>query len=414
MNKNFCQNYVRSKNLLDFCSFPSKPIQLLHEHLKKMDYDCSDEQVMSLLSRDYLKAYKDGRLKETENKISFSSSFPCTNGDNVTITLKRSSDLKTSLPFFLYFVDTHEDAGVSFDPNRCLEDFAFLGDQSLLLADLKELAKDEIWDFSTTQRSDHILFQYVHYTFYLAFRQNKIAYAADNSLAAVNTGLINDRYEDIYICFTPNQQQGVSPWRYAGVCTSASGQIGKRLVAKLKHLPQRVSYLKSGDDILFDTAKEVMLDFEHIIVDNISRFPVSYLKSKLQLFECSDAVLDEHGNINFDKLKNELKRNSVFFISIKSDISCAMSLALTLIKNDYKVAIPIFYPREEMISLLLPLYLTQQEIPDVAVVVTKTESGNYQGHTVLTLTQAYVDARLVCAQPGSWLTADKLVSHLAT
>ena len=32
-----------------------------------------------------------------------------------------------------------------------------------------------------------------------------------------------------------------------------------------------------------------------------------------------------------------------------------------------------------------------------------TNSGSYQGQTILTLPQAYIDARLVCRLTGDWL-----------
>lgn len=46
-------------------------------------------------------------------------------------------------------------------------------------------------------------------------------------------------------------------------------------------------------------------------------------------------------------------------------------------------------------SLMLPLCLLDEEKPDIALVVEQTASGNYQGQTILTLSQAYVDARLL-------------------
>ena len=63
------------------------------------------------------------------------------------------------------------------------------------------------------------------------------------------------------------------------------------------------------------------------------------------------------------------------------------------------------------ISLLLPLCLSDDEqAADVALVVEKQESGNYQGQTILTLQMAYLDARLICRPNSEWLDPDKLVA----
>ena len=42
----------------------------------------------------------------------------------------------------------------------------------------------------------------------------------------------------------------------------------------------------------------------------------------------------------------------------------------------------------------------------VALVVEQTQSGNYQGQTILTLDQAYIDARLLCRLNSEWLTTN--------
>ena len=77
---------------------------------------------------------------------------------------------------------------------------------------------------------------------------------------------------------------------------------------------------------------------------------------------------------------------------------------------NYKTAIPIYYPRTNSISLLLPLCLTNEEnVADVALVIEKLNNGNYQGQTILTLDMAYQDARLICRPNSEWLTPDLLL-----
>ena len=48
--------------------------------------------------------------------------------------------------------------------------------------------------------------------------------------------------------------------------------------------------------------------------------------------------------------------------------------------------------------------IRSEERVDNVLVVELTESGNYQGQTILTPKQAYLDARLVCRPDSDWLT----------
>ena len=55
---------------------------------------------------------------------------------------------------------------------------------------------------------------------------------------------------------------------------------------------------------------------------------------------------------------------------------------------------------------MIPLCLDSDHTADVALLVEKTESGNYLGHTILTLPMAYLDARLLCRPNSDWLQPD--------
>jgi hypothetical protein len=64
-------------------------------------------------------------------------------------------------------------------------------------------------------------------------------------------------------------------------------------------------------------------------------------------------------------------------------------------------------------SLLLPLAIVNDEVVDVALVVTRNPSGSYQGRTVLPLAWAYKNARLVCKPDSDWLVPDRIRSEEA-
>ena len=52
-----------------------------------------------------------------------------------------------------------------------------------------------------------------------------------------------------------------------------------------------------------------------------------------------------------------------------------------------------------------------EQSADVALVVEKQESGNYQGQTILTLQMAYLDARLICRPNSEWLDPDRVIEE---
>lgn len=71
---------------------------------------------------------------------------------------------------------------------------------------------------------------------------------------------------------------------------------------------------------------------------------------------------------------------------------------------NFRTAIPSYYPRMNAMSLLLPLCLVDELHADAALVVQLMASGNYQGQTILTMEQAYMNARLICRPDSDWLT----------
>ena len=90
-------------------------------------------------------------------------------------------------------------------------------------------------------------------------------------------------------------------------------------------------------------------------------------------------------------------------------VTSAKLLAEKRARWNFKTAVPIYNPRFNKMSLLLPLALLNDEVVDISLVVTKNASGSYQGRTVFPLTWAYRNARLVCRPDSDWLTPEKIV-----
>lgn len=80
----------------------------------------------------------------------------------------------------------------------------------------------------------------------------------------------------------------------------------------------------------------------------------------------------------------------------------AIKHAKNMINANYKTAVPQYYKGK--IQLLIPICLIRENVPDLALVVSKNEAGNqYLGHTCLTLDMAYNNARLIARPDSLWL-----------
>lgn len=404
--------------LSDFCNLPMKPMSILEKFLadkgRYVDFDTLTEE----LNEDYEKSRQDGTLRSYDMKIVFPCRYLKEDNSKVEITLKHSA--YEGKKWFLYFVDLnlHDKSKGVINPGKQLENFAFLGSWSSFLSELAAKAVDEEWDFqNSTRRNYQILIQYIKYTFSRLVREKKVCISFDRQFAAFNTGLADDHYDDIYACFVPNDPVSDTEWKFAGFCTAASGGLGKQLVNYFNPLPAPPVYFTRNEDLFFDHTKQLHTDFEHIIVDNIKRLPLQFLYDQFFDFPEARDIVDkirscEHDRFYRDELYSRLREiiceNSRLFVRIQNRIKDSIELAKKRVRWNYKTAIPSYFPKRDSMSLMLPLALLDEIKPDVALVVELTRSGSYQGQTILTLSQAYIDARLMCRLTGDWLVPSQI------
>lgn len=407
---------IPSGQLIDFCSLPVKPMGILEQFLKDSGIEATYDSITRDLSHDFEKARIEGLVRAVDTKLVFPSRYRKSDGTKVEITIKPNA--YEGKAWFLYFVDTIvRERSNMINPGKQLENFAFLGNWSVFLSDLAAKAVDEEWDFKNSSvRNYHILMLYIKYTFSRLMRENKVCISSDRRFAAFNTGLADNHYDDIYACFIPNDPGGETEWRYAGFCTAASGGLGKQLVDCFNPLPEPPSYFKRKEDLFYNSDNQLHTDFEHIIIDNIKRLPLKFLHD--QFFDnseareiaegirtCSDRVI--RGDM-YERLKRIICDNNRLFMRIQNRLKDAIELAQKRARWNYKTAIPSYFPKRDTMSLMLPLALVDESKPDVALVVELTRSGSYQGQTILTLPQAYIDARLICRLTGDWLVPSQI------
>jgi len=272
---------------------------------------------------------------------------------------------------------------VLIDDRYPLELFAEFDD---LETSLKSLAtaphlaetKNEYWDY--IQRPTNgvpVLFSYLNQTFSRIQLQDKVIYAKSRDgkeeFANFNTGLVTKEQDEIYAYFKKNDRHrqltewglSIPQWEFLEFNTDQS-----RYTKYFSDLPEMATFFEDTEttQLIFDTAIKVTIKKDHI-------------KKRKHRFPDKIANLDD--NTFFDEINRSLE------------------LATKRARRNYKTAIPHFY--DNKIQFLLPLCMTSKIDADLALVVNRDENS-YVAHTVLTLDQAFNNARLLAKPDREWLT----------
>lgn len=217
---------------------------------------------------------------------------------------------------------------------------------------LAEKAIKENWS-NDTYPNNGILANYLVKTYDKLSSEKNIIIGKNYAL--FNTGLFTKHYDSIYTYQSGKEIQFLTGYELSGI------GVDER--------PERANYFEHPELLLFDWHYKIDVHYPHILEDkeNQKRFPKEVLESKNITNNFDGAI---------DKMKKKVSAN-------------------------YKLAIPQYF--EGKIQLLLPLCLADDNIPDMALVVTKV--GNvYRGHTCLTLDMAYNNARLIAKPESNWLS----------
>lgn len=380
------------------------------------EYAKSSIDVIDLLNRSWEYVLSNRIMRFYEGKVIFPIGILREDGETlveVSIKRNRQPERPGALPWYVCFVNNFvaHQAPIA---GRALTDWAYLGNWDSLLEKLADIALDEKWDFERPDNPNtySILRSYLIYTFYRLQFEGKVLEDTEKGIAAFNTGLVDDTYEAIYACFSPNvEQPWKQPWRFEAFCKAGSRNWGKRLVATFDPLPQRAQYFARKEDLLFDGTRTLQRDADHILLDNIDRLPQAFLEEELRGADDALDALERAAGANddaskkqaYDELREAIEDNAKIKRRLINRLDDAIELAQKRVEWNFKTAVPAFYPTKNVMSLLLPLDLTEDERPDVALVVELMESGAYMGQTILTMWMAYNNARLISRPDSDWL-----------
>ena len=288
------------------------------------------------------------------------------NGDSDIVKDSSYTDWHVDMNYKLYQeckspkeIFTYMNIGVTIKRNNETQETEDMGLFNVNWNDYKDAilkeAIPEIWS-NDTYPDNGMLVNYMVHTFKKLKSEKKVIETKEYGL--FNTGLFTEFYQPIFAYAAPDKSLSfMTPYEL--------GSIG------IDEYPERANYFEDPSLLLFDWHYKINVHYKHILdeINNIKRLPENMQKNKNILNSLNGSI---------ETMKKRVSAN-------------------------YKLAIPQYF--DNKIQLLLPLCLQSDDIPDLALVVTKV--GNvYQGHTCLTLDMAYNNARLIAKPESNWLNAN--------
>lgn len=387
------------------------PNNLLLSIKEFTDLGLDNDSLIALLLEDYKKAYLKKNFRQKDDCYIFPLSFLSKEKEPLIASIKKAGR-GASYAYYLNFVGSDKEKA-----KDCLSDYVFFSDYEKALDDLANLAKKEKWCYHNPKDKHIILKIYLQYTFYQILHQNKLVYDEASSFACFNTGLKNAEYEDIYAVLRKNHTPEIKQeYLFEGFTLSAGQGLGKVIIEHFNPLPLKATYIQSANDLVFDASAEIHTDIRHIILDNIDRFPLSFLKTMSLPFAEENKIVNQIEKEKssfardklFMKLEKCLEKNEMMFSLVKVSLEASIAKSRRMVAYDYRNALPSFFPTRNVMSLMLPLEFGNKDEVEAVLLIEKTQSGNYQGQTILTLKQCYVNARLILPLENSFLNPAKI------
>ncbi|PZU17556.1 MAG: hypothetical protein DI589_26010 [Shinella sp.] len=279
-------------------------------------------------------------------------------------------------------------------------EFAKVADWEGRLADLANMAEPERWhDLHLPNRSRFaVLERFIKYTFERAFDQQKIVEA--DQLMCFNTGLLTVGHEEIFGIFTISENYDPTrPISHENKkwFLKSWARSGDRVLTDFMEFPSLAEYWTDPAHLIFDPKLQVQLNLDHIIRDNLNRFPEE-LGGRVN----RDGVptdLADYAEEGEDRAEVDANAEAIP-LATRNALEGAMKHSIRLAQRSYRIAVPQFYRGK--IQLLLPIYLRSASTPDLALTLER-HGGWYRAATVLYMDWAYSHARLLARPNSEWL-----------
>ena len=249
----------------------------------------------------------------------------------------------------------------------------------LFLKDIAEAAIPESWKFNRKQSKINypILKSYLETIFVKLKKEDKVIKSVDGKHIIFNTNLLDKFFHAIYIIAEVKEAEGLEVYVQPKRTAEESYRDFKKYGFEDNVRPLPPKFFEDVNEVIFNPSWNIDKNYDaltHIIEERSERFPAE-MKSK-------------PSHILAKKLYD------------------AIDYAVAIAQRNYKYIVPIYYPKCNRISFLMPIFLegTYNTYPDFALVLQPdAENKIYIARTILDLETGYQDARLVAKPDESWL-----------
>ena len=246
------------------------------------------------------------------------------------------------------------------------------------LEDIAQSTIPESWKYRNKQSTikHPILKSYLETVFVRLKKEGKVLKSNDGKYIIFNTNLLNKFFQDIYIIAEVHAAEGLELYMKP-VRTSKESYAELRRYGFDGMVPEPPKFFDDVNEVIFNTSWMIDKNYDsltHIIEQRKERFP------------------------------EKMREQSTF--SLAKKLYDAIEYAVAIAQRNYKYIVPIYYPKFDRISFLMPIFLdgTYNSIPDFALVLqTDAENQMYITRTILDLETGYQNARLVAKPDESWL-----------
>lgn len=370
-----------------------------------------NQTIKKQLLEDYLAAAKAKGLEPRDDGVLFATRFQNREGERLFALLRRS-DAKTAYRYFLNYIGPDRDK-----PKEYLWRMIHFSDFEKAIKSLAQLSRKEDWCYHNSKDRYIILKIYLQYTFYRLVTQGKIKVDEKSGFASFHTGLVTPDYEPIYAVLLKNQDKSLrEDFIFQGFSVAGIQGYGKILVEHFSPLPEKATYIEDQNVLFLPENAPIHSDIPHILRDNLDRFPLSFLEKLCSPFEDIAKLVSQikaerneskKGRL-YDSLSDKIQKNELCFNLLKTSLQMAIRKGVQMIRYDNHLLLPTFFPTRNVFSLMLPLCFERSDRVDGVLIIEKTPSGNYQGQTILTLKQSYVNSRLITPLDHSYLKASEI------
>jgi hypothetical protein len=226
-------------------------------------------------------------------------------------------------------------------------------------------------------------------------------------MACFNTGLLTPAQEEIFGVFSVSEHYNptapVSPMNKKWFLKTWA-RSGDRILTDFSSLPEMATYWADPSELVFDPTLHVEPNIDHIVRENLNRFPIEL-----------GGQIDDNG-VPLDLVANQMPDQEDDFgevddapigtsresapLGTRNALDGAIKHTIRLAQRSYRVAVPQYH--RGRIQLLLPIYLRSPERADLALTLER-HGDWYRAATVLYPDWAYRHARLLSRPNSEWL-----------